>query len=176
MHTTSKRVVITGLGAITPVGNTAADFWQSLTNGVSGIGPITRFDASDFTTRIAGEVKGFEPTQFIDKKEAKRMDRSTHFAIAASKLALEDAKLDLAVEDKSRIGTLIGTGIGGIDTLHEQYKVLFDKGPGRVSPFFVPMMIGNMAAGNVAIATGANGPCLDVVSACASSNSSRSFG
>ena len=99
MHTTSKRVVITGLGAITPVGNTAAEFWQSLTNGVSGIGPITRFDASDFTTRIAGEVKGFEPTQFIDKKEAKRMDRVTQFAVASTSMAIEDAALDLEKED-----------------------------------------------------------------------------
>ena len=158
MHTTSKRVVITGLGAITPVGNTAAEFWQSLTNGVSGIGPITRFDASDFTTRIAGEVKGFEPTQFIDKKEAKRMDRVTQFAVAATSMAIEDAALDLEKEDLERIGTVIGTGIGGIDTLHDQYKTLFDKGPGRVSPFFVPMMIANMPAGQTSIAFGLRGP------------------
>ncbi|MDD3158275.1 MAG: beta-ketoacyl-ACP synthase II [Anaeromusa sp.] len=167
MHTTSKRVVITGLGAITPVGNTAAEFWQSLTNGVSGIGPITRFDASDFTTRIAGEVKGFEPTQFIDKKEAKRMDRVTQFAVAATSMAIEDAALDLEKEDLERIGTVIGTGIGGIDTLHDQYKTLFDKGPGRVSPFFVPMMIANMPAGQTSIAFGLRGPSSCVVTACA---------
>ena len=162
-----KRVVITGLGAITPVGIGKDEFWSALLAGRSGIGRITRFDPSDYATQIAGEVKGFEASAYIDKKEAKRMDRSTQFAIAASKLALEDAKLDLAVEDKSRIGTLIGTGIGGIDTLHEQYKVLFDKGPGRVSPFFVPMMIANMPAGQTSIAFGLQGPCSCVVTACA---------
>ena len=162
-----RRVVITGLGAITPVGIGKDEFWSALLAGQSGIGRITRFDPSDYATQIAGEVKGFEASAYIDKKEAKRMDRSTHFAIAASKLALEDAKLDLASEDKSRIGTLIGTGIGGIDTLHEQYKVLFDKGPGRVSPFFVPMMIANMPAGQTSIAFGLQGPCTCVVTACA---------
>lgn len=167
MLTTSRRVVITGLGAISPIGTGTADFWQALTDGVSGIGPITRFDASDFTTRIAGEVKDFEPTKYIDKKEAKRMDRVTQFAVAATSMALQDAALDLEQEDRERIGTVIGTGIGGIETLHDQYKILFEKGPGRISPFFVPMMIANMPAGQTSIAFGLRGPSSCVVTACA---------
>ena len=162
-----KRVVITGLGAITPVGNTAADFWQALLAGKSGIGPITRFDAAEYDTKIAGEVKGFEPTAFIDKKEARRMDRFTQFAIAAAKMALDDSGIDLEKADKSRIGSFVGSGIGGMDTLHEQYKNLFEKGPNRVSPFFIPMMIANMAAGQVSIAFGLQGPSSCVVTACA---------
>ena len=162
-----KRVVITGLGAITPVGNTAADFWQALLAGKSGIGPITRFDAAEYDAKIAGEVKGFEPTAFIDKKEARRMDRFTHFAIAAAKMALDDSGIDLGKADKSRIGSFVGSGIGGMDTLHEQYKNLFEKGPNRVSPFFIPMMIANMAAGQVSIAFGLQGPSSCVVTACA---------
>jgi len=162
-----KRVVITGLGAISPVGNTAADFWQALLAGKSGIGPITRFDASEYDAKIAGEVKDFEPTAFIDKKEARRMDRFTQFAIAAAKMALDDSGLDLEKADKSRIGSFVGSGIGGMDTLHEQYKNLFEKGPNRVSPFFIPMMIANMAAGQVSIAFGLQGPSSCVVTACA---------
>lgn len=162
-----KRVVITGLGAITPVGNTAADFWQTLLAGKSGIGPITRFDAAEYDAKIAGEVKGFEPTAFIDKKEARRMDRFTQFAIAAAKMALDDSGIDLEKADKSRIGSFVGSGIGGMDTLHEQYKNLFEKGPNRVSPFFIPMMIANMAAGQVSIAFGLQGPSSCVVTACA---------
>ena len=162
-----KRVVITGLGAISPVGNTAADFWQALLAGKSGIGPITRFDAAEYDAKIAGEVKGFEPTAFIDKKEARRMDRFTQFAIAAAKMALDDSGIDLEKADKSRIGSFVGSGIGGMDTLHEQYKNLFEKGPNRVSPFFIPMMIANMAAGQVSIAFGLQGPSSCVVTACA---------
>ena len=162
-----KRVVITGLGAISPVGNTAADFWQALLAGKSGIGPITRFDAAEYDAKIAGEVKGFEPTAFIDKKEARRMDRFTQFAIAAAKMALDDSGIDLEKTDKSRIGSFVGSGIGGMDTLHEQYKNLFEKGPNRVSPFFIPMMIANMAAGQVSIAFGLQGPSSCVVTACA---------
>lgn len=167
-----NRVVITGLGAITPIGIGAEQFWTSLLAGKSGITRITRFDASDYSTQIAGEVKDFDPAHYIDKKEAKRMDRCTQFAVAASKMALEDSGLDLDKEDRSRIGTFIGTGIGGIDTLHDQYKVLFDKGPGRVSPFFVPMMIANMPAGQTSIAFGLQGPCSCVVTACATGTNS----
>ena len=162
-----KRVVITGLGAVTPIGIGKDEFWQALLAGKSGVGKITRFDASDYTTQIAGEVKNFDPTQYIEKKEAKRMDRCTQFAVAASKMALEDSGIDLEAEDRERIGTMIGTGIGGMDTLHDQFKNLFDKGPGRVSPFFVPMMIGNMAAGQTSITFGLQGPCSCVVTACA---------
>lgn len=162
-----KRVVITGLGAITPVGIGTENFWQSLIAGKSGIDRITRFDPTDYSTQIAGEVKGFEPAQYIDKKEAKRMDRCTQFAVAAAKMAFEDAGIDFEKEDLSRIGTLIGTGIGGMDTLHDQFKTLFDKGPGRISPFFVPMMIANMPAGQTSITFGLQGPCSCVVTACA---------
>lgn len=162
-----KRVVITGLGAVTPVGIGIDAFWQSLINGKSGIDRITRFDPSDYSTQIAGEVKDFDPSQFIDKKEAKRMDRCTQFAIAAAKMAFQDAGIDFDKEDRSRMGTLIGTGIGGMDTLHDQYKTLFDKGPGRISPFFVPMMIANMPAGQTSITFGLQGPCSCVVTACA---------
>ncbi|WP_371368902.1 3-oxoacyl-[acyl-carrier-protein] synthase 2 [Sporomusa rhizae] len=162
-----KRVVITGLGAITPVGIGTENFWQSLIAGKSGIDRITRFDPTDYSTQIAGEVKGFEPAQYIDKKEAKRMDRCTQFAVAAAKMAFEDAGIDFEKEDLSRMGTLIGTGIGGMDTLHDQFKTLFDKGPGRISPFFVPMMIANMPAGQTSITFGLQGPCSCVVTACA---------
>ncbi|MDR1701734.1 MAG: beta-ketoacyl-ACP synthase II [Sporomusaceae bacterium] len=167
-----RRVVITGLGAITSVGIGAADFWQALIDGKSGIGKITRFDASDFTTQIASEVKGFDPTQYIDKKEAKRMDRVSHFAIAATKLALDDSGLDLQKEDLTRVGTYIGSGIGGMDTLHDQFKILFEKGPNRISPFFVPMMIANMAAGQTSIAFGLQGPNSCTITACASGTNS----
>ncbi|NMC33290.1 MAG: beta-ketoacyl-ACP synthase II [Veillonellaceae bacterium] len=162
-----KRVVITGLGAITPIGNTAETFWQALLAGTSGIGKITRFDAADYDAKIAGEVKGFDPTAFIDKKEARRMDRFTQFAIAATRMALTDSGLNLETTDRSRIGAFVGSGIGGMDTLHEQYKNLFEKGPNRISPFFIPMMIANMAAGQVSIAFGLQGPSSCVVTACA---------
>lgn len=152
---------------MTPIGIGKDEFWQALLAGVSGVGKITRFDASEFTTQIAGEIKDFDATKYIDKKEAKRMDRCTHFAVAASKMAFEHSGIDLASEDLTRIGTMIGTGIGGMDALHEQYKNLFDKGPNRVSPFFIPMMIGNMAAGQTSITFGLQGPCSCVVTACA---------
>lgn len=155
------------MGAITPVGIGKDEYWQALLAGQSGIARITRFDPSEYATQIAGEVKGFEPANYMDKKEAKRMDRFTQFAIASTKMALDDSRIDLDQEDKSRIGTLIGTGIGGMETLNEQYKVLFEKGPGRISPFFVPMMIANMAAGQTSIAFGLQGPCSCVVTACA---------
>ncbi len=162
-----KRVVITGIGAITPVGIGKNEFWKALVAGKSGIGKITRFDASQYTTQIAGEVTDFDPAQYMDKKEAKRMDRFTQFAIAATKMAFEDSGMDLETENRERIGTMIGTGIGGMDTLHEQFSNLFDKGPNRVSPFFVPMMIGNMAAGQTSITFGLQGPCSCVTTACA---------
>lgn len=167
-----KRVVITGLGAITPIGIGADEFWKSLLAGKSGIGRITRFDPSDYATQIAGEVKDFDPTKYIDKKEAKRMDRCTQYAIAAAKMALDDSGLDLEKEDLQRIGTMIGTGIGGMDTLHDQYKTLFEKGPGRISPFFVPMMIANMPSGQTSITFGLQGPCSCVVTACATGTNS----
>jgi 3-oxoacyl-[acyl-carrier-protein] synthase II len=165
-----KRVVITGLGAITPIGIGKDEFWQSLINGRSGIGPITRFDASDYTSRIAGEVKNFDPTQYIDKKESKRMDRFTQFAVAGAGMAIEDAGLDLEVADRERVGVILGSGIGGIETLEGQAKVLAEKGPSRVSPVFVPMIISNMGAAQVAISYRLHGPNITSVSACASSS------
>ncbi|BBB93227.1 MAG TPA: beta-ketoacyl-ACP synthase II [Methylomusa anaerophila] len=162
-----KRVVVTGLGAVTPIGIGKDTFWQGLIAGKSGITRITRFDPSEYSTQIAGEVKDFDPLLYIDKKEAKRMDRVVQFAIAATKMAFEDSDIDLDQEDRSRIGTLIGTGIGGMETLHDQFKILFEKGPGRISPFFVPMMIANMATGQTSITFGLQGPSSCVVTACA---------
>lgn len=159
---------MTGLGAVTPIGIGKENFWSALIAGKNGIGKITRFDATGYTVQIAGEVPEFEPSQFIDKKELKRMDRYTQFALAATKLAIEDAKLDVAKIDGDRAGVYIGSGIGGMETLHNQYEKLFTKGASRISPFFIPMMIANMAAGNVAIAFGLRGVCECIVTACAS--------
>ena len=167
-----RRVVITGIGAVTPVGIGKDAFWNALIEGKSGVGPITRFDVNEYTTKIAGEVSDFVVTDFMDKKEAKRMDRSTQYAVAASKMAIEDAKLDLDAENRERIGVIIGTGIGGMEALYEQYKVLFAKGPSRISPFLVPMMIGNMASGMTSIKFGLQGPSSCVVTACATGTNS----
>lgn len=163
-----NRVVITGLAAISPVGTGVEKFWQALISGQSGIGPITRFPCENFPVRIAGEVKDFEPTQYLDKKEARRMARFTQFAAAAALMAVEDAQLELEQVDKNKVGVILGSGIGGIDLMEETTLVLHEKGPNRVSPFFVPMMIGNMASGQVAISLGAKGPNTTVVTACAS--------
>ncbi|MEN3003239.1 beta-ketoacyl-ACP synthase II [Dehalobacterium formicoaceticum] len=163
-----NRVVITGMGVITPVGNDVETYWHSLMNGISGIGPITHFDTTGYTTRIAGEVKDFDPTKFIDKKEARRMDRYCQFAVSAAKMAREDAALDMNTVDGHRVGVILGSGIGGVATMEEQKQVLMEKGPGRISPFFVPMMISNMAAGQISIAFGAYGINETIVTACAS--------
>ena len=163
-----NRVVITGLGVVTPIGTGKDNFWAALKAGTNGIGKITCFDATDFTAQIAGEVPDFDPAQYIDKKELKRMDRFTQFALAAAKLAIEDSKLDVEKIDGDRAGVFIGTGIGGMETLHSQYQKLFDKGASRISPFFIPMAITNMAAGNVAIAFKLRGACECIVTACAS--------
>lgn len=163
----SNRVVITGLGVISPVGIGKDAFWNSLIEGKSGIGKITLFDATDYAAQIAGEVKDFNPTDYIDRKEARHMDRYAQFAVAAAKLAFEDSGMDLEKEDRDRIGTYIGAGIGGIDTMHQSYEKLFSKGPSRISPFFIPMMIANLAAGQVAISFGLHGPSECVVTACA---------
>lgn len=166
----NKRVVITGMGAITPVGTGVEKFWENLISGVCGIDKISRFDPSEYNTQIAGEVNDFNATDFIDKKEARRMDRFTQFAVAATGMALKDAGLDLEKEKRDRIGVIIGSGIGGMETLWQQAQTLINRGPKRISPFFVPMMIANMGAGQVAISYGLQGPNLTAVSACASSN------
>ncbi len=163
----SKRVVITGMGAVTPIGIGKDEFWKGLMEGRNGIERITRFDPSEVNAQIAGEVKGFNPEDYIDKKEAKRMDRYTQFALTAAKMAVKDAGLDLEKEDLERIGTFIGSGIGGIETMHAQYEKLFSKGPGRISPFFIPMMIPNMAAGQVSIELRLHGPSSCIATACA---------
>jgi 3-oxoacyl-[acyl-carrier-protein] synthase II len=161
------RVVITGLGVVSPIGNDINTFWNNLIAGTSGVGPITSFDASEFPTRIAAEVKDFDPLNYIDKKEARRTDRFIQFAIAASKMALAHAGIDMAKEDPTRVGVYIGSGIGGLNTLEEQHRTLLERGPKRVSPFFIPMMIANMASGQVSISIGAKGPNSSAVSACA---------
>ncbi|WZL78002.1 beta-ketoacyl-ACP synthase II [Eubacteriales bacterium mix99] len=163
-----KRVVITGMGAITPLGNDVDSFWKNLCDGKSGIDRITRFDPEKFDTQIAAEVKDFDPQDYVDKKEAKRMDRFTQFAMAAAKMAVEQADLDWSRENSQRFGVLLGTGVGGLETMEKQAGVLHTKGPRRVSPFFVPMMIANMAADQISIAYGARGMNSTVVTACAS--------
>src|SRR2546422_10551012 len=162
-----RRVVITGLGALTPVGNTAEEFWASLKQGKSGIGPITRFDASGYDTRIAGEVRNFDELKYVDKKEARRLDPYLKYAIASSVMAVEDSALDTAKVDGTRFGVLIGSGIGGISTLLEGEEIRKTKGADRVSPFVIPMLIVNMAAGLVSMRFGAKGPNSSVVTACA---------
>ncbi|MEL6500551.1 MAG: beta-ketoacyl-ACP synthase II [Cyanobacteria bacterium J06623_1] len=163
----NKRVVITGLGAITPIGNNLADYWDGLLQGRSGVGAITLFDASQHACQIAAEVKGFDPHQYLDKKDAKRMDRFSQFGVCASKQALVDGKFEINELNADRIGVLIGTGVGGLGTMEIQNENLLTKGPRKVSPFTIPMMISNMAAGLTAIHTGAKGPNSCTVTACA---------
>ena len=164
-----RRVVITGVWAITPVGTGTENYWRALLDGKSGVGAITHFDASEYTTRIAAEVKDFDPEQYIERKEAKRMDRFVQFAVAVSKLAVEDSGLEIKANNADRVGVLIGSGIGGTGTWEEQHRILLERGPGRVSPFFVPMLISDMGSGMVSILLGAKGPNLTVVTACATS-------
>jgi 3-oxoacyl-[acyl-carrier-protein] synthase II len=166
----TRRVVVTGLGALSPVGNNAEEFWSSLVQGRSGVGPITKFDTEGYPTRIAGEVRNFDPLNFVDKKDARRLDPYLQYAVASSVLAVQDAALDTGKVDSTRFGVLIGSGIGGITTLLESHRNLLEKGPDRVSPFFIPMLIVNMASGLVSIRFGARGPNSSVVTACATGN------
>ncbi|MCB2285918.1 beta-ketoacyl-ACP synthase II [Clostridium algidicarnis] len=163
-----KRVVITGMGAITPVGNNVKDFWTSIKRGQCGIDVIRSFDTSDFKVKLAGEVKNFKPEDYIDAKQVKRMDRFCQLAMVASKEAVENSKLNLEKIDKERLGVIVGCGIGGMSTIETQEEKLLSKGPGRVSPMLIPMIISNMAAGNIAIEYGAKALCNTVVTACAS--------
>lgn len=162
-----KRVVVTGLGAITPLGKTVTEYWQGLIKGRSGIGPITLFDPSRHACRIAGEVKGFDPSDYLEPKDAKRMDRFAQFAVCASLQAIADARFAINDLNANQVGVIIGTGIGGLKVLEEQEEVYLTRGPDRCSPFLVPMMIANMAAGLTAIHTGAKGPNSCTVTACA---------
>ncbi len=168
MEHNGTRVFVTGLGVVSPIGNDTETFWSNLIAGKSGAGPITRFDASAYETRFACEVKDFALDGVIDRKDAKRMDRFTQFAVYASNEAMKSAGLDLAKENLDRIGVLMGSGIGGMETFEVQHKVLLERGPGRVSPFFIPMMISDMAAGQVSIQYGLRGPNFGTVSACSS--------
>ena len=167
-----RRVVVTGIGAVTPFGIGKDALWEGIANGRSGVRRITRFDASDLASQIAGEVPDFDPLQFMDRKDARRMDRFTQFAVAAAGLALTDAGLDKQIPLGDRVGVLIGSGIGGLETLEEQCSILITRGANRVSPFFVPMMIADMAAGQVSIQFGARGHNACTVTACCSGSHS----
>ena len=168
MRQNGSRVFVTGAGVVSPVGNTLEESWDNLVAGRSGAAPITRFDASGYETKFACEVKGFSVDGVLERKEAKRMDRFVQFAVVASHQALAHSALDLDRTDRDRVGVLIGSGIGGMETFEAQHQALLEKGPGRVSPFFIPMMISDMAAGQVSIQYGLGGPNFGTVSACAS--------
>jgi len=162
-----KRVVITGMGVVSSLGIGVDSFWNSIKEGKCGIKSVRKFDVSNIPTKVAAEIDDFDPFQFIDKKEAKRMDRYTQFAVAAAKMAMDSSGIDIEKIDKYRMGVIIGSGIGGIETLEDQHSIFLNKGPGRVSPFFIPMMIANMATGRIAIQYGAKGFNECVITACA---------
>jgi len=168
-HINGRRVVVTGIGAVSPVGLGKADFFNSLVEGRSGVGCVTRFDTEGYAVRIGAEVKDFNAADFVERKAAKRMDRYAQYAVAAARMALEDGQLDLSVEDPYAVGAFIGSGIGGLDTFFDQTKILIERGPDRVSPFFIPMMIPNMASANVSITLGLKGPVTATSTACAAS-------
>ncbi len=163
-----KRVVITGMGAITPIGKNTNEFWQAVRDGKCGVDKVTAFDTENFKCQVAAEVKDFDPTEYLDKKEARKMDRYTQFGVIAADEAFKMSGIDMEKEDPWRVGVITGSGVGGIETLAEQNQTLLEKGPGRVSPFFVPMMISNMAAAQIAIKIGARGANENIVAACAS--------
>ncbi|MFC0232910.1 beta-ketoacyl-ACP synthase II [Vagococcus entomophilus] len=165
-----KRVVITGQGAITPLGNTAAEYWENIKAGNVGIAPIAKFDASETGITVAAEVKDFEPTLYMEKKATKRLDLFSQYGVAAAVQAVTDSQLDTEKIDVDRFGVMVSSGIGGMNTIQEQVIKMHDRGPKRVAPFFVPMAISNMAAGNIAMRVGAKGICTCIVTACASGN------
>lgn len=167
-----RRVVITGIGAVTPLGNTVDETWSAIKEGKSGIGPLTRVDAELFPAKVAAEVKNFDIEQYIDRKEARKMDRFTHYALASAMMAVKDADLVINEENANRVGVWIGSGIGGMETYEQQFEVFQKRGARRVSPFFVPMMIPDMASGQVSIYLGAKGPNACTVTACASGTNS----
>lgn len=163
-----NRVVITGMGTVNPVGNTVDEFWDGLVSGKSGIGPLTKFDPTEFATKIAGEVKNFDPTQYIEARAARKMDPFSHYALAASIQAMDQAGLDAECDDPHRRGVILGCGIGGFETLEEAYRRLFDGGPRKIMPTAIPKLIGNIGPGNIALHFNMQGPTLLTVTACAS--------
>jgi 3-oxoacyl-[acyl-carrier-protein] synthase II len=166
-----RRVVVTGLGTVTPLGVDVASTWEAALDGKSGVGPITRFDVTDFSTRIAAEVKGFDPEQFIDKKEIKRMDPFIHYAMACAHMAMEDTGLSIDPSLAPRVGVYMGSGLGGLSTLERYHKAyLIEGGPKKISPFFIPMLISNLAPGHIAMRYGAKGPNIAMTTACAASS------
>lgn len=163
----NRRVVVTGMGAITPIGNSVEEFWNGIKEGKTGFGPITYFDTADYRCKLAAEVKDFDPAQYMDKKSARRMEQFCQFAVAAAGQAISDAGLDMEQEDPYMVGCSVGSGIGSLQAMEREYDRLKEKGPGRVGPMLVPLMISNMAAGNVSIAYGLKGKSLNAVTACA---------
>lgn len=172
MKMEKRRVVVTGIGAVTPLGNDAETTWNNIIEGVSGIGPVTRLNADDFPAKVAAEVKEFNVENFIDKKDARKMDRFTHYAVAASLMAVKDSSLEINDENAPRVGVWIGSGIGGMETFEQQHETFMNRGYRRVSPFFVPMMIPDMATGQVSITLGARGFNSCTVTACATGTNS----
>ena len=167
-----RRVVITGLGTVNPTGNTVAESWAAVKAGRCAVGPITAFDTTDFKVKLAAEVKGFDAQAYMDFKQAKRMELFSQYAVAAAGQAIKDAGLDMEKEDAYRVGTSIGSGIGSLDAMEREHKKLLERGPGRINPLLVPLMITNMAAGNVSIAYGLKGKNINVVTACATGTNS----
>ena len=167
-----RRVVVTGLGIISPLGIGIKENWQALCEGRSGIGPITRFDTTEYETKIAGEVKNFDPTSFLDRKEARKMDPFIHYALAAGIMAMEDSHLKIDQSNAERVGVLVGAGLGGLTTIEKYHSILLKDGPKKISPFFIPMLIVNLAPGQISIFFGAKGPNSSVVTACATGNHS----
>ncbi|MBL3615768.1 beta-ketoacyl-[acyl-carrier-protein] synthase II, partial [Bacillus sp. RHFS18] len=167
-----KRVVVTGLGALSPLGNDAETSWKNAIGGVSGIGPITRVESDEYPAKVAAELKDFNIENYMDKKEARKMDRFTQYAVVAAKMAVQDAGLNITDEIAPRVGVWVGSGIGGLETLESQFEIFLTKGPRRVSPFFVPMMIPDMATGQISIALGAKGVNSCTVTACATGTNS----
>jgi 3-oxoacyl-[acyl-carrier-protein] synthase II len=168
----SRRVVVTGVGLVNPLGIGIDPVWAKVCEGVSGVGPITKFDTTDFETKIAAEVKGFRSEDFLEPKDIKKMDIFIHYALAATRIAMDDAGLEVSEKNTERVGVIIGTGLGGLSTIEKYHKVLMERGPQRISPFFIPMLIANEASGQVAIEYGVKGPNLCIVTACATGNHS----
>lgn len=168
----NKRVVVTGMGMVSPLGIGVKENWEAICQGRSGIGPVTRFDITDFPSKIAGEVKGFNPEDFMDKKETKKMDIFIHYALASGTMAIQDSGLKIDDSNADRVGVLVGAGLGGLSTIEKYHSILLEQGPKKISPFFIPMLIVNLAPGQISIYFGARGPNSSVVTACATGNHS----